>query len=209
MAKTLGLGYYIASTQIAPSTEWGYIPDMPTREYNPQKAKALLAAAGYTNACPVEMLTWAVPTYIDAAEAIKGYLDQAGFNCTLDIADSGRFMGSVFGTGWADTVQMFYGMDVTYLSTYMSWFSTDPKSNLASFARTDYQKATDPTTVTIVDPEDQKKATEDMMRHLYEEARFCPLWWTPVGTVHADYVHQEIYRHGFIRVDWENIWMSK
>ena len=36
------------------------------------------------------------------AEAIKGYLDAAGFKTNLDIADPGRFYGSMFGTGWKD-----------------------------------------------------------------------------------------------------------
>ena len=103
----------------------------------------------------------------------------------------------------------FYGMDVNYLATYMSWFSTDPKSNLASFQRTQTQIDFDKEVVKIVDPADQEAATEEIMRHLYEEARFTPLWWTPATAVSQPYVHHEIYRHGFIRVDWENVWMDE
>lgn len=209
MAQALGRGYYVASTQIAPETEWGYIPGLATREYNPEKAKQLLADAGFGDGCPITLLIQSVPASIDAGEAIKGYLDKAGFVCTLDPADPGRFFGSVFGSGWEDTVQMFYGMDVNYLGTYMSWFSTDPKSNLASFQRTDKQIAFDKEVVTMVTTEEQRTATEEIMRHLYEESRFIPLWWTPAAAVSQSYVHDEIYRHGFIRVDWENVWMDK
>lgn len=208
MAQALGLGFYVPSEQIAPSTEWGYIPDLPTREYNPEKARELLALAGYEDGCPVTLLVQSVPTWIDAAEAIKGYLDDAGFEVELDLADPGRFFGSVFGAGWEDLALMFYGMDVNYLATYMSWFSSDPKSNLASFERPAEQIAMDKEAVLIVDPADQEKMTEDLCRYLYEEARVCPLWWTPAGTTCQDYVHHEIYRHGFIRVDWENVWMD-
>jgi len=209
MAKALGQGFYVASSQIAPNTEWGYIPGLPIREYNPQKAKDLLKEAGFANGCPITLLIQSVPINVDAGEAIKGYLDQAGFNTTLDIADPGRFFGSVFGTGWADTVQMVYGMDVNYLGTYMSWFSSDPKSNLASFKRSDKQLEFDKTVVKIFDPAEQRKATEEIMKSMYEDAAFTPLWWAPAGTVQAKYVHHEIYRHGFIRVDWENVWMDK
>lgn len=209
MAATLGQGYYVGSSQIAPETEWGYIPGLPTREYDPDKAKQLVAEAGYPNGCPVTLMIQSVPASVDSGETIKGYLDAAGFNVTLDIADPGRFFGSVFGTGWDDCALMFYGMDVTYLMSYMSWFSSDPKSNLASFGRTDYQLSFDKEAVKIVSVEEQIEATEDIMKHLYEEARFTPLWWVPAGTVHADYVHHEIYRHGFIRVDWENVWLDK
>jgi len=209
IAEALGLGYYVPSEQIAPSTEWGYIPDLPIREYNPEKAKQLLADAGYGDGCPVTLLIQSVPASIDAGESLKGYLDQAGFVCELDIADPGRYFGSVFGTGWDDVVQMFYGMDVNYLATYMSWFSSDPKSNLASFERPPEQIAMDKEAVLIVSPADQQKMTEKLCRYLYEEARVCPLWWVPATTVSQDYVHHEIYRHGFIRVDWENVWMDK
>jgi len=209
ITQALGRGFYVASHQIAPSTEWGYVPGLPTREYNPEKAKSLLAEAGYANGCPITLLIQSVPSSVDAGEAIKGYLDKAGFVTTLDIADPGRFFGSVFGTGWDDTVQMFYGMDVNYLATYMSWFSTDPKSNLASFKRDDYQVNFDKNVVTIVDTARQRTATEDVMKHLYEQAAFIPLWWVPAATVSASYVHTNIYKHGFIRVDWENSWMAK
>ena len=209
IAQALGLGYYKPMEQIAPSTEWGYIPDLPIRKYNPDKAKELLAAAGYKNGCPVTLLVQSVPAFIDAGEAIKGYLDQAGFKCELDLADPGRYFGSVFGTGWEDLLYMFYGMDVNYLATYMSWFSSDPKSNLASFERPPEQVAMDKEAVLIPDTKGQIEMTEKLCRYLYEEARLCPLWWTPATTVCHDYVHHEIYRHGFIRVDWENVWMDK
>jgi peptide/nickel transport system substrate-binding protein len=209
LAQVVGLGFYEPSYQITPSTEWGYIPDLPTRGYDPDKAKQLIADAGYENGCPITLLIQSSSAAIDAGEAIKGYLDEGGFICTLDIADAGRFFGSVWATGWEDTVQMFYGMDVNYLATYMSWFSNDPKSNLSAFARTDKQVAFDKEVTKIVDVDEQIAATEEIMRHLYEEARFCPLYWVPAAVVAYPYVHHEIYRHGFIRVDWENVWMDE
>ena len=210
MAEALGLGFYVASKQIAPSTEWGYIPDLPTRAYDPEKAQELLALAGYDegNPCPVTLLVQAVPNDIDAGEAIKGYLDDAGCEVTLDLADPGRFFGSVFGAGWEDLVLMFYGMDVNYLATYMSWFSSDPKSNLVSFERPPEQVAMDEEAVLIADTQGQIEITERLCRYLYEEARLCPLWWVPAKVVTWDYVHHERLRHGFIRIDWENVWMD-
>jgi peptide/nickel transport system substrate-binding protein len=209
MTQALGRGFYTPSLQIAPETEWGYLPDLVVREYEPDTAKELLAQAGFTNGCPVTILIQSVPANIDAGEALKQSMDAAGFIVTLDIADPGRFFGSVFGTGWDDLVQMFYGMDVNYLGTYMSWFSTDPKSNLASYKRDQFQTDFDKEVVLIPDTPGQRTATEEVMRHMYDEATICPLWWVPAATIHPDYVHLEIYRHGFIRVDWENVWMDE
>lgn len=209
ITQALGRGFYTPLEQIAPSTEWGYVEGLPTRAYNPDKAKQLLTEAGYTLPVPVTILIQSVPASIDAGEALKQSMDAAGFLVTLDIADPGRFFGSVFGTGWDDLIQMFYGMDVNYLATYMSWFSTDPKSNLASFKRPQRMADFDKEVVLIADPAEQEAATEEIMKYMYEEALICPLWWVPAATVSAPYVHDEIYRHGFIRVDWENVWMDK
>jgi len=208
IANALGLGFYKPMPQIAPSTEWGYIPDLPVRSYNPAKAKQLLAEAGYPNGVKVKLLIQNTPASIDAGQSLKQYMDQAGFKTELDVADPGRYFASVFGTGWDDLVQMFYGMDVNYLATYMSWFSSDPKSNLASFGRTPEQIAMDKQAVLIPDVAGQKAMTEKLCRYLYEEARLVPLWWVPATTVQFPYVHHEIYRHGFIRWDTENFWMD-
>jgi peptide/nickel transport system substrate-binding protein len=209
IAKALGLGYYRPLAQLAPETEWGYIPDLPVRGYDPVKAKQLVTDAGYPNGCPVTLLVVNNPANVDGGEAIKQYLDAAGFKVTLDLADPGRYYGSVFGTGWADCVYMFYGMNNTNLEMYYSWLSVDPKSYLQSMMRTDYQKQEDALASLIFDKADQAKATADLLRNVYEAATVIPCWLPPATVVAPAYVHHETYRHGFIRQDWENVWMGK
>jgi peptide/nickel transport system substrate-binding protein len=208
IAEALGLGYYKPLPQVSPDTEWGYDPNKDVHEYNPEMARQLLADAGYTDGCPVTLLIENVPPSIDAGEAIKSYLDEAGFICDLDIADAGRFYGSVFGTGWDDLLMMFYGMDVNYLMTYMSWFSHDPKSNLASFERTPEQIEMDKEAVLIADPAEQEAMCGRLVDYLYEEARFCPLWWVPATWVAYPYVHTDYFQQGFIRWKMADIWME-
>ena len=209
ISQALGLGYYTSLPQIPPPGQWGFSSNITTRGYDTQQAKSLLAAAGYPNGCPVTLLCQNDPPDVDAAQSIQQSMNGAGFQVTLDEADPGRYFASVFGTGWPDLLLMFYGMDNNYLMTYISWFSTTPKSNLASFQRFDYQKTFDPQVVMIPDVPGQMAATVQIFTYMYQQAALCPLWLIPATTVSASYVHQDIYHDGFIRVDWENVWMEK
>ena len=47
LAKAVGFGYYPPLKMITPETEFGYDPSYPGRPYNPEKARQLLAEAGY------------------------------------------------------------------------------------------------------------------------------------------------------------------
>lgn len=211
IAGALGLGYYKALDQIAPEGEWGYVPDLDVREYNPGIAKDLMAASGYSaeNPCEVTLLVQNVPASVDAGEAIESYLDAAFFDCELDLADFGRYYGSFFGFGWDDLIVGFYGMDVNNLATYMSWFSHDPKTNIASFERTPEQIEMDKAIVLIADPVEQEAALEDILSYLHEEARFCPLWWVPSTWVAQPYVHTDYFQQGFIRWRLYDAWMGE
>ena len=208
IAQALGLGFYVPLDQLAPKTEWGYDPNLQVRGYDVAKAKQLVADAGYPNGCPISLLIQNVPSSVDAGESLKGYLDAAGFQTTLDLADPGRFFASVFGTGWDDVVQMFYGMNNTNLEMYYSWFSTDPKSNLVDMMRTDFQKQQDPIASTLVTDAEQEAEMVKLLDNMYEAATVIPLWMPPATTIAPMYVHHHTLRDGFIRQDWENVWMG-
>lgn len=210
IAKAIGFGYYEPLKMTAPKGEWGYDPDYPGRPYNPEKARRLLAEAGYPKGVKLELLAFAtIGGGTAAAEAIKAYLGDVGIEVKLDLADPGRYWGSVFGTGWKDMVLCFTGTDPTNLITIMRWFSHEPATNLASYKRSPEMAALCEQALVTRDEAGQKAMAEKIIRLIADEASMIPLWKGPAADMLAPYVHTTYRQDGFINWRIYDDWMEK
>jgi peptide/nickel transport system substrate-binding protein len=207
MAKALGFGYYSPLKMMAPEGEWGFDPAYRARTYDPGKAKQLLTEAGYPNGLKLKLMI--LPTNKDAATAIKSYMDQAGFDVDVDVADAGRFFGSLWGTGWEDMILFITGPDANYLVTFQRWFSHDPATNLASFKRSPELLALSKESITYNKEADQKAVTKKLVRMLADEADAIPLYNAPVAHLTQPYVHTTYLHEGPIRWRLFDDWMDK
>jgi peptide/nickel transport system substrate-binding protein len=210
LCNAIGYGFYFPIYAVSPEGEWGSDAIAVKREYDPAKAKQLLTEAGYANGCPIDLLAVTEAGGRNtAAEAIKGYLDAAGFVTNIDIADPGRFYGSVFGTGWKDVALMFSGNDYNYLMSCNAWWSPQPKTNLASFNRPpDFAALFEPANMART-AADQEARTGDIVRYMNEHALMVPVFHYPNGIVVQKYVHTEYpMEAGFVWWSWNTTWMD-
>ena len=210
ICEAIGYGYYEPIYAVSPPGEWGSDRIAVKRDYDPEKAKQLLAEAGYADGCPIDILCIAeAGGRSTGGEAAKGYLDAAGFITNLDIADAGRFYGSVFGTGWKDFAFMFSGNDVTYLMSCCAWWGPQPKTNLASFARPDEFNALFEPAMMARDIAEQETKTGDIVEMMNAQALMIPLFHYPAAIVIQDYVHTEYpMEAGFVGWSWGTTWMD-
>ncbi len=109
LAKLLGYGKYEPLTQMSYAAAPSYVPGYDPRPYNPEKAKQLLAEAGYPNGFETTLLTES--NNQDSAAALKVYLEAIGLKVRLDLADLGRYFGAIFQSGWSDLVFAANGID--------------------------------------------------------------------------------------------------
>jgi len=96
-----------------PTNQWGVPtgfwanPDVIGYPYNPDKAKQLIAEAGYPNGITTKLLTGDTADQVSMATAIQGMLAKVGINAELDIAAGAR-KDNLDRTG-------FVGLDILYI----------------------------------------------------------------------------------------------
>lgn len=68
-----------------------YTPDVPRYEYDPEKAKALLAEAGYANGLTVKQLGTSAQGVTELQQFEIDYLAQVGINMEMELVDTPTF----------------------------------------------------------------------------------------------------------------------
>ena len=108
LTSAFGYGYYKAMNQWAPPGSWGNNPAVVGYPYDPQKARQLLAAAGYPSGFKTVIHFYnRDPHYMDQMTAVQRYLKEVGIDATLDGVLRPRFaeMASL-GKGWDGIIRM-------------------------------------------------------------------------------------------------------
>jgi len=84
-------GFGVATQQWGVPNGYWANPNFKGYPYNPEKAKQLVAEAGYPNGIKTKILTLSDPENVAVSTAIQGMLAQANINAELDVADNARY----------------------------------------------------------------------------------------------------------------------
>jgi peptide/nickel transport system substrate-binding protein len=105
IVKAVGMGFWEVTDQPVSKTAWGYNKTPSPYSYDPNKARKMLADAGYPNGLNYPMIVQNSPaSAVDLMTAVMAQLNDAGFKLTLQVVDPGAFSNYVVKTGWNNTL---------------------------------------------------------------------------------------------------------
>jgi ABC-type transport system substrate-binding protein len=206
IAEGVGMGYYEALNQLATKKDPWYNPNLPFREYDPDRAKDLLEQAGYPDGFNTKLVSDVMARH-DTLVAIQTYLEDVGIHTELEILDFGAAFTKprqgwegIYFPGFPNVGTMLgilgrYGDKTTYVSTYRPdgwWEKWD-----ALVAEMDTAK--------------RVQILKDILKMAYDEAVYIPYQGDAPLVAMVTKLHGFAHHALHITSFWDpgNIWLSK
>ena len=103
MAKNLGYGFARPAYQLYPGYSEAVIPGLVKTEYNPDKARQLLAEAGYPNGFTTSIFSQGYVNPQNYITALAAMLTEVGIKTTPEFPESGKYSEYRFGS-WQNSL---------------------------------------------------------------------------------------------------------
>jgi peptide/nickel transport system substrate-binding protein len=162
--------------------------------YNPEKAKELLADAGYPEGFATKITCRNIPTEVDYLSIIKDQWSKVNVDLTIEPVDTGAFFSLWVTRSWDE---MGYCGMIYLGNIYLGWHLTGPLNTNASYIDDPLCKELKAKmgALGMVDPEAANKAHKEFMPYALDQAwaipapwpsRYC-FWWPWLKNYHGEY----------------------
>ncbi|MCP4755951.1 MAG: ABC transporter substrate-binding protein [Proteobacteria bacterium] len=176
-------------------------------EYNPQKAKKLLAEAGYPNGFTTELITWNLPYMTGPAQVVQAMLKEVGITVNMRFLEMAQYFNRAYRFKYDMALHvMTAGVDaeewlVPYFgeldkSTYYKWSNREIWSMIKKQSY-------------IMDEKKRSAYLKDIQRKVMEDSPNVFLYTQLRFGVRRPYVHYKTYMLDFQPIYGEHIWFDK
>jgi peptide/nickel transport system substrate-binding protein len=183
------------------------LPESDQLEYNPEKAKKLLAEAGYPDGFQTQLLTWNAPYMTKPAQVVQDMLKQVGIDVELKIMEMAQYFNTVYrfkyplslhvmtaGYDPDDWIDHYFGPP-DHTTTY-KWCNPKVWELNAKQRR-------------ILDVKERVKVIHEIQRELMRDGTHTFLYSQDRFTARWPYVHPNDYFHPNSSLMAEKIWLEK
>ncbi|MBI4295541.1 MAG: ABC transporter substrate-binding protein [Chloroflexi bacterium] len=213
IAQTLGAGYYEVLTQYAKPTDARYAQGLVPRNYDPNKAKQLLASAGYANGFKTRIFA-STATNTDILVALQSYLKAAGIDATLERGIPAKHT-SLSQEGFRNGLFVANPAPAGDLGGFVRNFGAlGPSGSGIGFNRSMLRPAglIEKLDAVVAQPDEAKRVVQmgEIMKLIFDEAIAIPLWASVRLTAADKKVHDLRWNKGHGNL-WTpaDAWLSK
>jgi len=209
LVKAVGYGIWEVLNQPSTKASFAYNPDLEARNYDPAKAKSLLALAGYSGGFKTTLFGPPVGNR-DAMVIIQGYLKAVGIDAQIEIVDSGRW-ASMMKDGWKD------GLVLSSTMASAGNFSRNILKDMPPDSSTLISVARPPGFTDLVNQALAATNTKDMIalnqkivKALYDDVTYIPIWvGMTFGARQVNVYDAELASFNMLYWHPENAWLKK
>ena len=209
IVKARGFGFWSAANQIPSPGNPGYVKDLEFGQFDPKKAKQLLAEAGYPNGFKIKNYVQPALVDRDAMVAVQRFLAEVGIQMELEFPDGGAYTAIKWKDGWRNGFCTNHTrMLATFNITYNYYWQTIA-GQFISMKRTEGLLDKLDGSLRTLAPEDAKG--QELTRMTADDAMFIPIYYVYEMYVVQPNVHDTGY------CEWsastvntpETTWLSK
>lgn len=210
IVKARGFGFWDPSYQVIYDGNSGHIPNFQGRRYDPEKAKKLLAEAGYPNGFQTKIVPMAFGTDKDVWVAVQAYLGAVGIQVELENVPYSKYSDYRY-KGWHNAMLgQPLGIYPNANQTYDFYFSQ--KVRLLQFPpckRPDgFQELLEKSIATTY-PE--KELMQQLGKMIYDDAMVIPIHTTGRAYALQKNMHNTQHMKWGMWTEWrlDEAWKSK